>query len=115
MASPFIQVKAGVVFGGFRQGLIRILWALDGLLDELEVPLVITSASDGKHRVTSKHYRFEALDLRTKTMTTEQKYVLVIRLQEILGPDFDVLLEDEGRKNEHLHVEYDPKETSHGS
>lgn len=69
---------------------------------------VITSANDGKHSIISWHYKGRALDFRTKTYTGDLE-MLVQTAKRALGPDFDVVLEDIGGENEHLHVEYDPK------
>jgi hypothetical protein len=84
---------------------------------EWGVSCVITSANDGKHSPTSLHHgkagKFtdglcRALDFRTKHFTG-WKAGLVDAIKEALGENYDVILEDEGAENEHLHVEYDPK------
>lgn len=69
----------------------------------------VTSGNDRQHRHDSKHYSNEALDFRTKTLTTDDKKKLIAALRKRLGRNYDVILEDEGGTNEHLHVEYDPK------
>ena len=69
---------------------------------------VITSANDSKHSEASLHYEGGALDFRTKTYKFDRR-ALRQEVKAALGPDFDVLLEDEGVVNEHLHIEYDPK------
>lgn len=82
-------------------------------LTRLGLPLrriTITAGSNGQHRTGSLHYRYRALDVRTKDFPTrDAKDELVRQLQRDLGPDYDVLLEGVGTDNEHCHVEFDPK------
>lgn len=80
--------------------------------------LVVTSAVDGKHMRGSLHYSGAAIDLRfwryverwEETATgwraelKPQYWHLIEDLRERLGPDYDVVVEDD-----HLHVEYDPE------
>ena len=51
----------------------------------------------------------EALDIRTKQLTRSERVGLVDALRRRLGPDYDVVLEDVGGPNEHLHCERDVK------
>ena len=69
--------------------------------------MLITSGRDGQHRIGSLHYEDKALDFRTKHLTTDDKRALVKRTKQRLGLEYDVLLEQEGKANEHLHVERD--------
>lgn len=75
----------------------------------LKVDMLVTSGNDSVHARGSKHYTDEALDFRTKHLTTNAKHAWSAELKRRLGRDFDVILEDEGGPNEHLHVEYDSK------
>lgn len=69
----------------------------------------VTSGTDGEHSATSLHYAGLALDFRTKDISAvNDKRAMVAEVQAILGRDYDVILEDEGRPNEHMHIEYDP-------
>lgn len=68
--------------------------------------LWITSGNDRKHMDGSKHYSGKALDFRTKMLTAEQRRMIRDSAVKALGPEFTVLLEDEGGANEHLHVQY---------
>lgn len=61
----------------------------------------ITSITDGKHGITSLHYKGKALDIRLP----EKNIAAVFnKIAEILGPDYDVVLE-----STHIHIEFDPK------
>lgn len=67
--------------------------------------LVITSANDGKHMKGSRHYSDDAFDLRIRNILPGgSAKAWVARMQERLGDDYDVVLEED-----HIHVEYDPK------
>lgn len=72
--------------------------------------LWVTSGNDRQHSRGSKHYEDAALDFRTKTLSKKDKHALIAALKKRLDRDYDVILEDEGGANEHLHVEYDPKD-----
>lgn len=91
--SPQMALAAQVVEGCYRERLI---------------PCVITSGNDSTHSPNSLHYAGLALDFRTKNVSNRKKE-LAGQIQAALGANFDVLLEDEGGPNEHLHVEYDPE------
>lgn len=72
--------------------------------------LIVTGLCDGAHRVNSLHYIGRAVDLRTHNLAgiAERKNARDL-LAGRLGRDFDVLYENPGQANEHIHVEYDPK------
>ena len=68
--------------------------------------LVITSMNDGKHMEGSKHYNDEAIDIRTHNFESrEQKIEFCLRFADFLGPKFSILLENEGKATEHIHVQ----------
>lgn len=77
----------------------------------------ITSCNDSKHGAGSLHPYGRAFDVRTKNIealtgssnATARKQDIVRICREQLGPQFDVVLEDLGGENEHMHVEWDPK------
>jgi hypothetical protein len=71
---------------------------------------IITSANDSKHGPNSWHYKGRALDLRMKHVENLDKARLVHEVRDSLGLQFDVVFEAEGQPNEHLHIEFDPKE-----
>jgi hypothetical protein len=72
---------------------------------------IVTSANDSTHGANSLHYKGKALDLRTKHIRDEStKLAIIKRITHDLGPQFDVVYESAGRDNEHVHLEFDPKE-----
>ena len=66
---------------------------------------LVTSGAEGEHSPGSLHYSGNALDFRTRDLTSYQVVCLVGRISQALGPDYDVLDEYDPP---HLHVEYDP-------
>jgi hypothetical protein len=76
---------------------------------KLKQDMLITSGNDGVHMPGSLHYLDRALDFRTKHLRPVDKRALVTAVKRRLGKDYDVLLENAGETNEHLHVEFDQK------
>ena len=66
---------------------------------------VITSTYEGTHSPGSLHYCHQAIDIRKPIYMAKIPIVdFVEQLIQILGEDFDVVLE-----SDHIHIEYDPK------
>lgn len=108
-----IRIKSGVRIGGLRPELMLAISVAESVwLKHGATELVITSAADGKHKRGSEHYAFLAVDLRTHTLglVLDVRKAAVAELQERLGPDYDVIFEDENLPTEHAHCEFDPKE-----
>jgi hypothetical protein len=102
-----LAVKIGVT-----PQLIPLIVKLANVTRDLDlVDLVtITSGTDGKHKVKSKHYSAEAIDVRTKNFpSTKAKREFLALLQREFGRDYDIILEYLDKPNEHIHIEYDPK------
>lgn len=105
-----MRLKAGVRVSGIRPETLLALLIADSLYTAAGVELVVTSVVDGRHKAGSRHFAAFAADLRTKNLPSSTPAgVMRNLLGEALGEDFDVVLEDAGGENEHLHVEYDPK------
>ena len=70
------------------------------------INLIITSANDGQHKPDSKHYKNQAIDLRSKSFKDEQaKFDFMTALSKELGPKFSILYEYPGQLNEHFHIQ----------
>ena len=70
----------------------------------------ITSANDGRHRVGSTHYDGLGIDIRTKDLRSCGQSVRTIGKaiqSNIWQFGFEVITEDIGSNNEHIHIEYD--------
>ncbi len=99
-----LSLKEGVKFEAISDRIVEILPSLTRIYRIFGQTCVITSARDGRHRTGSKHYTGEALDLRTFYFNQMEQRDIHREIQQALGSDFDVILEDD-----HIHVEFDPK------
>jgi hypothetical protein len=109
-----IQFKDNVRIKRWTPAIATILDNAEVLMNRYSwIPeLVITSCNDSNHAVNSRHYKDEALDIRSKNFNTiEDKVMFKNALQEELGGKFTVLLESLGTDNEHFHVQVKKDET----
>jgi hypothetical protein len=67
----------------------------------------ITSGREGDHMPGSLHYSGNAIDIRTRDLTSWQVSCLIFELRQRLGKNFDVVDETSGGAP-HIHIEYDP-------
>lgn len=106
-----LLVKEGVDFGAnLMPAGARILDVLKRLVQSYSFDVTITSARDGIHSgPDDPHHTGEAFDLRTNTLTDDQKRLLLADLQSTLYVStprrFYAFLEDAGGPNEHIHVQ----------
>jgi hypothetical protein len=106
-----VRVKQGARFEGFTRELCRILLVLVNVSENmlgLPSEVVVTAGSDGEHMEGSRHYTYQAIDVRSKTMTPDAKLAFRLALLRELGPNYLVLLEGAGGPNEHFHVQFKP-------
>ena len=103
-----MKLKQGVVSRGMSPEILLAVMVANEAYARHGFELVITSIADGRHSLKSKHYRGDAVDLRTKHLTGGYKGPMARQIaSEIkadLGEHYDVILEDT-----HIHVEYDPR------
>lgn len=99
------MIKTGVDLRGMQPQMAVAFCIAQGIFERHAKECVITSCSDGKHGPNSLHYKGKALDLRTRHLRPEQVHPVFLELRTALGPQFDVVLEDD-----HMHLEFDPKE-----
>lgn len=78
------------------------------VMEHTDAALYITSMADGRHSRRSYHYLGGAWDFDL-VPSPEQDVWESIRddLQEELGSDWDIIYEDPGGSNEHMHGEYE--------
>ena len=95
-----IRLKAGVRARGISPVMVIPIIIAREIYSDVDSPLVITSITDGQHRIGSLHYVGDALDLRLPKTDPNR---VIARLRDALGGDFDVVLE-----TDHIHIEYDP-------
>jgi hypothetical protein len=104
-----IKLKPGVSLKGVQPQIVLAALIVESIYASHSAVCTITSCNDSAHSTDSFHYRGLALDFRTKDYLSDKKQ-LRDEIAAALGAEFDVLLENEGKDNEHIHVEYDPGE-----
>lgn len=116
-----LRTKDSVRFDMISPAGFRMLGELERIARSLKYDLVITSACDGEHSgPNDSHHKGSAFDVRTKTMTADQKQDFLQRLLTVLRDADDTIqkvsigyatrlfyaqLEDVGGENEHLHLQ----------
>lgn len=99
-----IRLKSPIVnLDGLTQEMLQallkacIIWRQHGC-----ETIMITSATDGQHMAHSRHYKGDALDLRSRDLP--DSIGMADQLRDSLSDEYDVILE-----TDHIHVEFDPK------
>lgn len=97
---------------GTRPELTIALVVLDGILRKHgDVAMVISHGMDGVHTRASIHYAGGAEDLVfAMLLDATVKQQIVDEWKASVGQDFDVLFENPGTPNEHVHIEWQPKD-----
>ena len=99
-----LKVKTGV-----KHKIVVMMAALANVAAGLSHDVTITSGNDSKHMTGSKHYTYEALDIRSKNFpTAKAKREFMAAVLKRLGSGYQMILEFEGGVNEHFHLEHDP-------
>lgn len=99
-----MRIKAGVVLWDMEPYLVDAFPLINDVSRMVcGRDAVITSGREGTHMDGSLHYEGAAIDLRIWYMLPGKQREYADVLAEVLGDDFDVVLE-----SNHIHVEYDP-------
>lgn len=97
-------MKKGVKLKGIQPEILAIIPIVEDAYKRRNYPLVVTSANDGDHMEGSRHYTGEAIDTRIRHVQTEGEINSIFwEIREEIGPEFDVVLEED-----HIHIELDP-------
>lgn len=103
-----MKLKAGVKVDGVKTEILVAWMVALTIWESNGFELTVTSCRDGVHKLHSLHYKGWAIDIRTKDLPDlETKEKLVAQLKASLTNDYDVVFEDVGGNNEHVHLEYD--------
>lgn len=100
-----VSVKNGVKLRGVRPEVAIAITITATYLFDRGQSLVITSCTEGVHSRASLHYTGSAFDFRLPYTSKDECLKLQQELTDILGPEFDVVLEVD-----HFHVEFQPKQ-----
>ena len=100
------MIKPGVDVRGLKPEMVLAYNIACEVFGRYSKQAIITCGLDGKHMPGSKHYTGEALDLRTRHLDMRLRPVLAEDYSKALGPQYDVVLED---NPPHIHVELDIK------
>lgn len=98
-----INVKSGVDIRGICPELLFGIMVCDGVFSDLNQRFTITSVKDGQHMNKSLHCVGLAFDIRIFDLRKCHPSVVVLRLSEALGSQFQVVAEPD-----HIHVEFQP-------
>jgi hypothetical protein len=107
-----VNFKEGVRLRGVRTEIVFAMLIADEVHREVTggVAITITSVTDGVHGERSFHHNGAAFDGRTKELTPEQRTTFLTKLRERLSQlpgVYQMIFEDAGGENEHVHVEHD--------
>ena len=108
-----IRCLETVRFGGITAGLARILTTLEraaSIWAGQPDTIWITAGSDGHHSPNSRHYRFEAIDVRVKNFPSASaierfRGLWTEFLADTAPGRFTLLLEDPNTGNQHFHCQ----------
>jgi hypothetical protein len=99
-----LKLKPGARITGLRNEVLLAITVAYSVYSENGYEMIITAGTDGSHSRGSEHYKGDAFDLRTRHLIAGDAAKIHSQLQDALGPEFDVVLEDT-----HIHIEFDPK------
>jgi len=105
-----LRLKTDVRLCGLRPQMVVALMVITRVFEAQGYECVVTSANDSKHGYGSLHFSGGALDFRMKHVRESTKELIVEEVKGSLTKEFDVLLEYRGMENEHMHIEFQPKE-----
>lgn len=104
-----MSLKTGVSPTGIKPEMVLADSIVAEAFHRAGLECIRTSINDGVHGRGSLHAFGYAIDYRTKHVPDEDVVALADEIRANLGRLYDVILEDQGGSNEHLHVEWDPR------
>jgi hypothetical protein len=99
------DVKIPVSLVGIRPEMSAAFPMIDSAYEKMGYEAILTSGTEGKHKVGSLHLKGLATDWRIRHVRVDLIPILVERIKKNLGGKqsrYDVVLE-----KDHLHVEFD--------
>jgi len=99
-----VKLKDGVRIAGIRPEMTVAMMVVDAVYRKHDRELVVTSAVEGAHSKTSRHYLGMAIDCRTFFFDQSKIPQIMREIQNALGDDFYVEFE-----GDHFHIQFSPK------
>jgi len=99
-----MKLKPGVKPAGLKPELVLALIVAESVYQNYGYEMTVTSINDGTHGRQTLHDFGYAADLRTRNVPESEREPMVTEIQQRLGDQYDVILE-----NDHIHLEYDPR------
>jgi hypothetical protein len=108
-----LRLKKGVKLHDLSTQILLALQVAGGLYDKQGQDCIVTSLNDGNHRMNSLHNIGHACDLRVHNlhMQPEELRNFALEIQDYLGGvggSYDVIAENLGTEQAHIHIEYQP-------
>ena len=100
------MIKQGVSLKGLQPQMAIAYAIVQDLYRQFSYGATITSGNDGVHMPGNCHYTGDALDFRTHHLERPDFRVMMDEIKAALGQEFDVVIENVGEPNEHLHIEW---------
>jgi hypothetical protein len=104
-----LTFKPGVSLKELAPQMLVALAVVQKAFDFYSLDTVVTSGNDSQHSQNSYHYVGRAFDFRTKHAAGIMNGIFQNLKKELTPLGFDVIWEDQGGVNEHLHVELDKR------
>lgn len=101
--------KDGVKLIGLHAAMLIAVHIVQEEFARYGLDTVITSGNDSTHSTKSLHYKGRAFDFRTRHAVGVISGIYLAIKKRLTPIGFDVLYENPGGANQHLHIEYDPK------
>ena len=100
------MIKKDVRLCGLQPQMVLAYVIAEQVFIEEGYPIILTSGGEGKHSSGSIHYRGNAIDLRTRHVSTHaQREKIAESVKDRLGEEFKVILKF---LPHHLHIQYTP-------
>ena len=105
-----IVLKKSVSLIGLRPEMLLGLVIASEVIDAYRHVTVVTSVNDSGHSFGSLHFAGAAVDIDfSEDLVVDDQIAIAAAVRDRLTSEFDVVPEDVGKPNSHLHIEYQPK------
>lgn len=105
-----MRFKIGVLINGIKPETVVALLVVSTIFVKWDMPLEVTSIVEGRHSRKSLHYPGFALDIGLKGFINEGRAKrIALEIDQALTLEFDVVLEWAGEDGDHIHIEFQPK------